>query len=219
MRFWTSEYVFSHSWDKVTQAAWRKYPNPMNPSVVGIDVVERRVNGGVLSTHRLIGSQWGIPGWIESIIGSPGVMYANEKSEVNPRDKIMTLKTRNITFCKHIAVDETLKYTPHPHDPEKTLLKQEAVITVEGVPLSSYVEGLLASSISTNANKGRLAMEWVLKKINDELKELTMAVEKNKEELINHTIKSIDDMAITAKKSLKEWVKEPVSSVPPMPDV
>jgi len=54
----------------VTQAAWRKYPNPMNPSVVGIDVVERRVDGGVLSTHRLIGSQWGIPGWIESVSNS-----------------------------------------------------------------------------------------------------------------------------------------------------
>ena len=67
--------------------------------------------------------------------------------------------------------------------------------------------------------QGRLAMEWVLKKINDELKELSHTVEKNKEELINHTIKSIDDMAVTAKKSLKEWVKEPVASVPPMPDL
>jgi len=233
MKFWTSEYTFSHSWDKVTQAAWRKYPNPMNPSVVGIDVVERKVEGGVLSTHRLIGSQWGIPLWIEAIIGSPSVMYANEKSEVNPREKIMTLKTRNITFCKHIAVDETLKYTPHPKDPEKTLLKQEAVITVEGVPLSSYVEGLLASTISTNASKGRLAMEWVLKKINDELKELSHTVEKNKGEFINSTIKSIDGITVTAKKSmdetlntakksLEDWVKEPVSVspvIPPFPDL
>lgn len=50
-------------------------------------------------------------------------------------------------------MDETLKYIPHPKDPEKTLLKQEAAITVEGVPLSSYVEGMLANSISANAAK------------------------------------------------------------------
>jgi len=170
MKFWTSEHIFDHSWDKVTQAAWRKYPNPMNPSVVAIDVLDRHVEKGVLHTHRLISSQWGLPSWLEPIIGSPSVMYANEKSEVDSRKKVMTLKTRNITFCKYIAVDETLNYLPHPKDPTKTLLKQEAIVTVEGVPLSSYLEGLLTSTISSNASKGRLAMEWVLGKINDEFK-------------------------------------------------
>lgn len=129
----------------------------------------------------------------------------------------MTLKTRNITFCKYIAVDETLKYEPHPTDPEKTLLKQEAVITVEGVPLCSYVEGLLASTINVNANKGRQAMEWVLRKINDEIKDLTQSVEKSKEEFISQTIKSIDDV-VNAKNSLTALVNEP-ANVPPMPQL
>lgn len=61
-------------------------------------------------------------------------------------------------------------------------------------------------------------MEWVLKKINDELKEITQTVEKNKDELISHTIKSIDEIAVTAKKSIKVWVKEPVP-VPSIPDL
>jgi hypothetical protein len=173
MKFWTSEYTFDHSWDKVTQAAWRKYPNPMNPSVVAIDVLDRKVEDGVLHTHRIISSRWGLPSWVQSIIGSPHVMYANEKSEVDTKERTMTLKTRNITFCKYIAVDEILKYQPHPQDPHKTLLQQEAMVLVEGVPLSSYLEGLLTSTISTNASKGRLAMEWVLRKLNDELKELS----------------------------------------------
>ena len=51
-------------------------------------------------------------------------------------------------------MDETLKYRPHPQDPGKTLLQQEAMVLVEGVPLSSYLEGLLTSTISTNASKG-----------------------------------------------------------------
>jgi len=233
MKFWTSEYTFEHPWEKVTQAAWRKYPNPMNPSVVSIDVLDRKVEEGVLHTHRIISSRWGMPGWVQSIVGSPNVMYANEKSEVDTKQQTMTLKTRNITFCKYIAVDETLKYQPHPDFPNKTLLQQEAIVLVEGVPLSSYLEGLLTSTISSNATKGRHAMEWVLRRINDEIKELTSTVEKNKEEFLNNTKKSLDDMTVTAKKSMDETLTrakkslsdltqiapEPTPKANPIPDL
>jgi len=178
MKFWTSEYTFNHPWSHVAQAAWRKYPNPMNPAVTSIDVIDRKVEKGVLHTHRVISSQWGMPGWVQSvsknaIMGSPNLMFANEKSEVDPKNQTMILKTRNITFCKYIAVDEVLRYECHPNNPNQTLLTQEATVLVDGVPLSGYLEGLLTSTISTNANKGRQAMEWVLRKINDEMKEFS----------------------------------------------
>lgn len=35
----------------------------------------------------------------------------------------------------------------------RTVLTQEALISVKGVSLSSYLEGLMANTISTNANK------------------------------------------------------------------
>jgi hypothetical protein len=54
-----------------------------------------------------------------------------------------------------MSIDERLSYTAHPEDPTKTLLTQEAVVTVRGIPLSSYLEGFLANTISVNANKGR----------------------------------------------------------------
>jgi len=95
MKFWTSEYTFNHPWDKVVQAAWRKYPNPMNPAVASIDVLDRKVDDkGVLHTHRILSSKWGIPGWVQSIMGSPSIMYANEQSEVDPNNKTMVLKSR-----------------------------------------------------------------------------------------------------------------------------
>lgn len=58
-----------------------------------------------------------------------------------------------LTFGNYIAVDEAVRYTPHPNDPNKTLLTQEAVVTVRGVPLTNYMEDLLASKISFNASK------------------------------------------------------------------
>jgi len=211
MKFWTSEHTFSHPWDKVVQAAWRKYPNPMNPSVTAIDVLDRRIDEqGVMHTQRLLSSgtnRWGIPQWVQSIVGSPNVMYANEHSSVDPRKQTMVLKSRNITFGRFIAVDEQLVYSPHPENPSHTLLRQEAVVLVQGVPLSSYMESVLTNSISSNATKGRLAIEWVITKINDEIKDLsTSAVSAVKEadEFIHSTKKSIDDIAHTARQSMDD---------------
>ncbi|ELK26860.1 Putative E3 ubiquitin-protein ligase HERC6 [Myotis davidii] len=57
--------------------------------------------------------------------------------------------------------------------PERTVLTQEAIITVKGVSLSSYLEGLMASMASSNARKGREAVEWVTHTLNAEIEELT----------------------------------------------
>ena len=55
----------------------------------------------------------------------------------------------------------------------RTILTQEAIITVTGVSFGSYLEELMASSISSNANKGQEAMECLIHKLNAELEELT----------------------------------------------
>lgn len=112
----------------------------------------------------------------------------------------MILKTINLTFCRHIAVDETLKYTPHPSDPSKTLLTQEAVVMVKGVPLTNYMEDMLTTKISNNAGKGRQAMEWVINKIKEEVKDVTRSTD----EIFSHTKKSFDDITSSAKKSMDD---------------
>ncbi|CAH0557605.1 unnamed protein product [Brassicogethes aeneus] len=200
MKIWTSEHTFNHPWETVATAAWRKYPNPHNPAVIGTDVVERQVVDGVLHTHRLVSSIWYFPKWAQALIGSAKVCYAREHSEVNPSTRQMILKTINLTFCRHIAVNETIKYTPHPSDPGKTLLTQEAVVTVKGVPLTNYMEDLLTNKISNNAGKGRQAMEWVINKLNDEVKDLTRSTD----EILNQTKKSLDDITSSAKQSLDD---------------
>ena len=102
-------------------------------------------------------------------IGSPNVCYASEKSVVDPSEQTMTLRTINLTFCNFLSVYETLSYVPHPKDPAKTLLKQEATVQVEGIPLCRYMEDMLTNNISFNAGKGRQGLEWVISKINAEV--------------------------------------------------
>ncbi|XP_053436697.1 PRELI domain containing protein 3B-like isoform X2 [Nycticebus coucang] len=145
MKIWISEHVLDNPWETFTTAAMQKYPNLMNPSVVGVDVLDRHIyHSRKLHSHRLLSTEWGLP------------------SIVN-----------NISFTNMDSIDERHIYKPHPQDPEKTILTKEAIITVKGVSLSSYLEGLMASTISSNASKGRETMEWVIHKLNAEIEELT----------------------------------------------
>lgn len=67
-----------------------------------------------------------------------------------------------ITLTNLVLVSERLVYTPHPEDPGMTVLTQEAVITVKGISLGSYLESLMANTISSNAKKGWAAIEWLI---------------------------------------------------------
>ncbi|NWZ07820.1 PLD3A protein, partial [Agelaius phoeniceus] len=163
-----------HPWDTVIKAAMRKYPNPMNPCVVGVDVLDRSLdNQGRLHSHRLLSTEWGLPSIVKAILGTSRTLtYIEEHSVVDPVEKKMELCSTNITLTNLVSVDERLVYTPHPENPEKTVLTQEAIITVKGISLSSYLESLMANTISSNARKGRDALEWVISKLNTELEEL-----------------------------------------------
>ncbi|NP_001187787.1 PRELI domain containing protein 3B [Ictalurus punctatus] len=176
MKIWSSEHIFNHPWETVTKATMQKYPNPMNPSVFGVDVLDRRVDRqGRLHSKRLLSTEWGLPSIVNSIIGNArACTYVQEHSLVDPKEKTLELKSSNITFTNMVSVDERLVYKPHPDDPLKTVLTQEAIISVKGVSLSSYLEGLMANTMSTNAGKGREAMEWVIRRLNAEIEELTI---------------------------------------------
>ncbi|XP_059975568.1 PRELI domain containing protein 3A isoform X5 [Mesoplodon densirostris] len=97
MRVWSSEHVFGHPWDTVIKAAMRKYPNPMNPSVVGVDVLERSVDSrGRLHSHRLLSTEWGLPGLVRVILGTSRTLtYIREHSIVDPVGKKMELCSTN----------------------------------------------------------------------------------------------------------------------------
>ncbi|KAM9225069.1 PRELI domain containing protein 3A isoform 2-T2 [Dugong dugon] len=150
---------YYHPWDTVIKAAMRKYPNPMNPCVVGVDVLERTVDCcGRLHSHRLLSTEWGLPALILGT--SRTSTYIKEYSVVDPVEKKMELCSTNITLTNLVSVDEKLVYTPHPENPEMTVLTQEAIITVKGISLGSYLESLMASTISSNAKKQHVEEDW-----------------------------------------------------------
>ncbi|XP_052230869.1 PRELI domain containing protein 3B-like isoform X2 [Dreissena polymorpha] len=183
MRIRQAEHVFDAPWDLVVRAQFRKYPNEFNNAVEGVDVVERRVDKtGTLYSHRLLSTRWGLPGWATKILGACGHAHASEHSFVFPSIRLMVLETKNLTFCNIITVDEKMTYRPHPEDKNKTVLHQESVVNVQGVPLSSYIEHYVIDNIATNAEKGKKAMVSVMEKIQKESLELQHGAQKTMEE-------------------------------------
>lgn len=161
MRVWESEHRFLHNWETVVKASFKKYPNPITTAVVGVDVIDRRVSNGILKSKRIILSEWSLPGWAKRIV-SCATCHATESSEVDPKNKTLKMTTKNLTLCNKLSFEEKLTYTPDPDNPLCTLLKQEAIIKVSGVPLSSYLEEFITRHINVNASKGRQAIEWVI---------------------------------------------------------
>jgi len=191
MKIWESTHTFSHPWETVTKALWRKYPNPLNPHVIGVDVVDRRVTPeGHLFSERLMTTEWGLANWVKKLIGFDEHAYAHEISTVDPENKTLSINSRNMTFESKVNVEERITYSPHPEDPEKTLMTQQAIVTVQGVPLTSYMEQLMTTSIAGNASNGRDALENVIQRVQSEAKDIKDTLTKLDTELKT----SLDDI-------------------------
>ncbi|XP_040568685.1 PRELI domain containing protein 3A [Lepeophtheirus salmonis] len=166
MKIRNTEHVFNHPWETLATSQWRKYPNPHNTSVLRTDVVDRQVSSdGILETQRLICSDWALAPWVQKILGVPNrVCYAHEFSRVDSESRKMELTTVNLSFCNFVNMIEKMSYIPDPDSPsDRTIMKQETIVTVRGVPLTSYMESIILNTAQNNAHKGRKAMEWVVK--------------------------------------------------------
>jgi len=97
-------------------------------------------------------------------------------------------------------VEENITYAPHPDDPEgKTLMTQQAIVTVQGVPLTSYMEQLMTTSIAGNASNGRLALESVILRVQSEAKDIKDTLNKLDSDLKT----SLDDIIKEAPRQTK----------------
>lgn len=219
MKIWTSEHIFNHNWETVTQGQWQKYPNPHNQAVVGTDVVDRKVVDGVLHSHRIISSDWKLADWIQRLIGANKVCYASEYSTVNPKDRVMEMQSKNLSFNNFVSMEEKMTYTPCPEDSNNTLLTQETVVTVKGVPLASYMEGIIVNTVSNNSSKGRAAMEWVVDKLGQECRGLSLSssleskLDEIKMEILELKHSVAESLILPAKRSIEELQSELKHSV------
>ncbi|KAI6233055.1 Protein slowmo [Aphelenchoides fujianensis] len=150
MKIWTSEHIFDHPWNTVVNAAYRKYPNPMNGAITGIDVVKQDIDRGVLKTERLTGFS--------------GTQFSHEYTEIDPLKKSMTLTTRNLNGVNFLRGGRT----PHVHARSFERVPQEASVVVNLPVFTDRCEKAFINVYQTNALKGRSGIDWVIDSIKRE---------------------------------------------------
>uniref|UniRef100_A0A8C1EDX6 PRELI/MSF1 domain-containing protein n=1 Tax=Cyprinus carpio carpio TaxID=630221 RepID=A0A8C1EDX6_CYPCA len=96
-------------------------------------VIKASMRKNLDHSHRLLSTEWGLPGVVRAV-------------------------RRYITLTNLISVDARLVYRPHPENPE-VKVNPVAIITVKGVSLSSYLEGLMALTMSADARKVNHSLE------------------------------------------------------------
>merc|ERR1711962_321868 len=140
------------------------------------------------------------------LIGANKVCYASEMSKVDPKKRLMEMHSKNLSFCNFVNMEEKMTYTSDPTDSNKTILRQETVVTVQGVPLTSYMEGIIVNTVDKNSNKGRAAIEWIVEKLGQECSALSLSssLDKLKSEILDlkHTV--ADSLLQSARQSVDD---------------
>ncbi|KAJ3277452.1 hypothetical protein HK104_003287, partial [Borealophlyctis nickersoniae] len=153
VKFFATNSQFQYSWDNVSQAVWRKYPNPFASHVLSSDVIERSVDPatGVMSTTRLFLKKGNLPQWGLALLHVPEA-YIIEQSTVDPNTRTMTIVTRNLSHKKLMLVEERQVLRPHPDTPNWTEVRTEArIVSNTGwTPIRSRVEGFGLTKFKDN---------------------------------------------------------------------
>ena len=101
-----------------------------------------------------------------------------------------------------------MKYSQHPEDPNKTIMTSEMVVTVRNVPLTTYMEDIVLSTVSKNSGKGRIAMEYVVDKLKNETRPISDYLDKLKLEVIDLKHLVSENVIKTAQVSIEELQKK-----------
>lgn len=168
MKIFENSCVFEYPWAQVSAAHWRKYPNEKADHVVAVDTLRKDFDSesGILKIERLITCRQAAPRWIIKLVGGTEDSYVREVSEVNLKNRTLTLSSTNLTFSNIMSVQETVQYLPQPGEPDtRTLFRQDAKITAYGA-LSRFannaMENFTIDRFKQNALRGRAGFETVL---------------------------------------------------------
>jgi hypothetical protein len=149
----------------------------MSPHVQHVDILHRSVDPEtkVLRTERLLAYSQPVPHFLRKLMKSSNAaddscQFFLEISEVDPVQKKYTAVSTNLNFSNVIKLKERVEYTPSSDDGMKTDLRQEALVDVDAgwEMVKGYVEDLCVKKFCANAERGRAAMDDVIRRLLDD---------------------------------------------------
>jgi len=207
--FETITHTYKHLWSDASSAHWQKYPSPERPDVLSVDILSKELDPetGILKCTRLIICKGNTPAWLKSILGSSECFFY-EETTVDPKNKVMVLKSKNLNFTNILGVEEVCTYTPDPSNKDWTIFKQEAKVTSSIFGVARKMEAFCLDRFVANAGKGRKIMEDAILKVKLEAEESLAQIETTLD-------KTITNIKLEA-ENLKEEACEGIQSILPI---
>lgn len=91
-----------------------------------------------------------------------------EETKVDPKNGIMKLYSRNVTFDGILKTEETCTYTPSKDNNKHTDFVQVCKVSSCVSGLSSALEDFVISNFQSNASKGQEIMESAIEMVHHE---------------------------------------------------
>ncbi|PWN95962.1 MSF1-domain-containing protein, partial [Tilletiopsis washingtonensis] len=165
-------YTLAYAWPQAAFGVLHKYPNAQTTHVTSVDVIEQRFDAasGLLRLERILGVVQGAPGWVTRLLGGPDETFVREVVMIDPASSLLEMTSTNLTLSQFLLVKEYITYTPTAGggvaQPCGTQFSQRALIQAGNLGLAAVarkVEGWSVSRFGSNAAKGKLGIEEVLR--------------------------------------------------------
>jgi len=157
VRFFERTARFDHPWLDVTSVFWGKFPNRYQPYIKAVDTFDRELDPdtGVLTVRRMITHHSPGPKWMYAM-GFPDEVSALEEITVDPNQRSLVMKTKNITAASVFQVAETCVYTENE---ELTTDYQQNIQITSFLPIfPSLAEDFSFNTCAKNSDKGVCTM-------------------------------------------------------------
>ncbi|XP_062976730.1 PRELI domain-containing protein 2 isoform X1 [Elgaria multicarinata webbii] len=158
--------VYRYPFEQVVASYLRKYPSPMEKHVKAVKTVEEKtdLSTGIIYRKRIATCQNVIPQILRkiSVLKVPEV-YLEEESWLNMQERIMSMKTRCLTWTEYASLKEESIFRESSENPNWTEFIQKGRISIKGAGLlNCFLEVFAQTFLNQGVKKSISIMEKLL---------------------------------------------------------
>ena len=152
----TIYHKFSYPFSEVSLAFWNKFPNKYSEHVKTVDIIDRTLTDGILSTTRIFNIEAN-----HSYIPDTA-LYSLEKTTIDPKNKTLSGTNTNLSLRNIFNTVETIKY--EELTPTTTAYTQTITISVKIPLIGNRVERFLMDKAKEKSLQGIDVIDDMLSK-------------------------------------------------------
>ncbi|XP_044310263.1 PRELI domain-containing protein 2 [Varanus komodoensis] len=158
--------VYRYPFEQVVASYLRKYPCALEKNVLAVKTVEEKtdLSTGVIYRRRIATCQNVIPQILRQIsVLKVSEVYLEEESWLNTQERIMSMKTRCLTWTEYATLKEESVFRESLENPNWTEFIQKGRVSIKGTGLlNCFLEVFAQTFLNQGVKKSISIMEKLL---------------------------------------------------------